>query len=253
GTRRLDLCCDRLHDLQIEVGRHQLQLPRRIRLDQHVGQNGDGVAPFDHRLDVAEAFQEHCAFDRRFHSNLSSLPVREKSLRGRGSRAIRRRDSLPLKMPTFLNARIAPRKPCLQSIPIRANEGAMRRALPLLLTLAFPVTAIAAPAALGVFDGWGAFRDPAAPRCYAIAAPAATIGVPQVKAYASVGYWPKSGIRGQFYVRLSKARRDGAELRPTIGSRRLYLSGKSSHGMYSHARMTADVTREACIATVRCF
>lgn len=117
----------------------------------------------------------------------------------------------------------------------------MRRALPLLLTLAFPVTAIAAPAALGVFDGWGAFRDPAAPRCYAIAAPAATIGVPQVKPYASVGYWPKSGIRGQFYVRLSKPRRDGAELRLTIGSRRFLLTGNAIHGWASDARMDAAI------------
>jgi len=144
-------------------------------------------------------------------------------------------------MPTFLNARIAPRKPCLQSIPNRANEGAMRRALPLLPMLLLPVAAVAAPAALGVFDGWGAFRDPATPRCYAIAAPAATIGAPEVKAYASVGYWPKSGIRGQFYVRLSKARRDGAELRLTIGSRRFILAGNGVHGWASDARMDAGI------------
>ncbi|KQZ61937.1 hypothetical protein ASD67_15330 [Sphingopyxis sp. Root1497] len=124
----------------------------------------------------------------------------------------------------------------------------MRRALPFLLMLA-AVPAMAAAAsrtALGIFDGWGAFRDPAAPRCYAIAAPAATIGTPQLKAYASVGYWPKSRIRGQFYVRLSKARRAGGELRLTIGSRRFILTGNGAHGWASDARMDA-----AIIAAIR--
>jgi len=57
------------------------------------------------------------------------------------------------------------------------NGSAMRRALfLLLLCIGLPAFAWAAPTALGIFDGWGAFRDPATPRCYAIASPAATIG-----------------------------------------------------------------------------
>jgi hypothetical protein len=123
------------------------------------------------------------------------------------------------------------------------NRGAMRRALPLLLLLAaVPAVALAAQrTALGIFDGWGAFRDPGTPRCYAIAAPAATVGTPQVKAYASVGYWPRSRIRGQFYIRLSKARREGVELRLTIGSRRFILTGNGAHGWASDARMDAAI------------
>lgn len=119
----------------------------------------------------------------------------------------------------------------------------MRRALPfLLLLVATPGIALAAPrTALGIFDGWGAFRDPATPRCYAIAAPAATIGRAQVKAYASVGYWPRSRIRGQFYVRLSKPRRAETELRLTIGSRRFILAGNGVHGWASDARMDAAI------------
>lgn len=146
-------------------------------------------------------------------------------------------------MSTFLNVRAAPCKPCLQSKGFRANEGAMRRALLLLLLpIAAPAAAFAAaPAALGVFDGWAAFRDAAAPRCYAIAAPSATIGTPRVKAFASVGTWPKSNIRGQFYVRLSKPRRAGAELRLTIGSRRFVLTGNGAHGWAADARMDAAI------------
>jgi hypothetical protein len=118
----------------------------------------------------------------------------------------------------------------------------MRRALFLsLLFAAIPAAGAAAPTALGIFDGWGAFRDPATPRCYAIAAPAAMIGTPLARGYASVGYWPKSRIRGQFYVRLSKPRRDGAELRLTIGSRRFILTGNGVHGWASDARMDAGI------------
>lgn len=116
------------------------------------------------------------------------------------------------------------------------------RAIFLLIAVAAPAMAFAAPrTALGVFDGWGAFREPATPRCYAIAAPSATVGTPQVKAYASVGYWPKSRIRGQFYVRLSKTRAPGRELRLTVGSRRFILTGNGVHGWASDARMDAAI------------
>jgi hypothetical protein len=127
--------------------------------------------------------------------------------------------------------------------PQSRERGAMRRWASLfLIAAAMPVTALAAgPTALGIFDGWGAFRDPAAPRCYALAAPSATIGTPQVKAYASIGYWPKSRIRGQFYVRLSKARAPDRELRLTIGSRRFILTGNGAHGWASDPRMDAAI------------
>ncbi|MDR6834651.1 MULTISPECIES: hypothetical protein [unclassified Sphingopyxis] len=117
-----------------------------------------------------------------------------------------------------------------------------RRASLFLMLAAMPAAALAAgPTALGIFDGWGAFRNPATPRCYALAAPSATIGTPQIKAYASVGYWPKARIRGQFYVRLSKARAPGRDLRLTIGSRRFILTGNGAHGWASDPRMDAAI------------
>lgn len=126
------------------------------------------------------------------------------------------------------------------------NRGRMRRPLsaPLLLALplllAMPVAAGAAEA-LGVFDTWGAFRDRAAPRCYAIAAPAATVGTAEEKGYASIGYWPRARIRGQFYVRLTKPMRAGSELRLSVGSRRFVLTGNGVHGWASDARMDAAI------------
>jgi hypothetical protein len=122
------------------------------------------------------------------------------------------------------------------------NGSAMRRALfLLLLCIGLPAFAWAVPTALGIFDGWGAFRDPATPRCYAIASPAATIGRAQEKAYASIGYWPKARIRGQFYIRLSKPRAPQSELRLTVGSRRFVLTGNGVHGWASDARMDAAI------------
>ena len=127
--------------------------------------------------------------------------------------------------------------------PQSRERGRMwrRASLFLMLTAAPAVAFAAAPTALGIFDGWGAFRDPATPRCYAIASPSATIGRPQIKAYTSVGYWPKSRVRGQFYVRLSKARAPDRELRLTIGSRRFILTGNGMHGWASDARMDAAI------------
>lgn len=119
----------------------------------------------------------------------------------------------------------------------------MRRwAIILLILWAIPGAALAVPrTALGIFDGWGAFREVATPRCFAIAAPAATIGTPTVKPYATIGYWPKSRIRGQFYVRLSKERSPQRELRLTVGSRRFILTGSGAHGWAGDARMDAAI------------
>ncbi|MBX4389650.1 hypothetical protein K4H03_26600, partial [Mycobacterium tuberculosis] len=49
---------------------------------------------------------------------------------------------------------------------------------------------------LGVFDGWGAFRDAAPARCYAIAQPVQG----KAGAFASIANWPRSGARGQVHI-----------------------------------------------------
>ena len=43
------------------------------RLDQHVGQDGNGVAPLDHALDMGQRAEEGSAFDGNLHGNLSAL------------------------------------------------------------------------------------------------------------------------------------------------------------------------------------
>ena len=86
----------------------------------------------------------------------------------------------------------------------RGGDGrAMRLALPLIL-LALAVPAAAQREALGVFGGWGAFRD--AGRCYAIAAPVEALPAQGWRPFLSVGHWPGRG-GGQLFVRLSREKR----------------------------------------------
>ena len=62
-----DIGRDRFVDLKVEVGGHQPQRPVLARLDQHVGEDRDGVPPLHDRLDVAQALEEGRPLNRRFH------------------------------------------------------------------------------------------------------------------------------------------------------------------------------------------
>lgn len=79
---------------------------------------------------------------------------------------------------------------------------------------------------LAVVERWAAFRDPATPRCYAISQP---VTLPRWdarwKPFASVGYWPRQGVRGQINIRLSRALRPGSEAVLVIGNQRFPLVG----------------------------
>ncbi|NCP10989.1 MAG: hypothetical protein GW859_03355 [Sphingomonadales bacterium] len=108
---------------------------------------------------------------------------------------------------------------------------------------------VAAPAlaadSLGIFSGWGAFRDPApAARCYAIAQPGGSAR--RSGAYASIAYWPRARIRGQFYARLSRPLAATAKPAITIGSARFALVGSGRNVWAADARSDA-----AIIAAIR--
>ena len=79
----------------------------------------------------------------------------------------------------------------------------------------------AGPQAVGIYEGWGAFRDES--RCYAIAKPVPGSAAARTGAYASVGTWPARRIRNQFGVRLSRAAGEGVRLTLSIGERRFEL------------------------------
>lgn len=66
---------------------------------------------------------------------------------------------------------------------------------------------------LGIFNTWGAFRDPAVPRCYAIATAEKVVGRSQeFQPYFTVGHWPGRSIRGAVHVRLARRLAPGSKV-----------------------------------------
>lgn len=95
----------------------------------------------------------------------------------------------------------------------------------ILLLLAALASPLAAKDSLGVFGGWGAFRDPSVPRCYAIAAPEPTRSARDYAPFASVGTWPKRSVRGQVHFRLSRKLADAPAITLRVGGQRFALTG----------------------------
>lgn len=79
--------------------------------------------------------------------------------------------------------------------------------------------------ALGMFGEWAAFRDPAVPRCYAIAKAAPSTLQRDYQPYADVAFWPKQGVRGQVHFRLSRKLAGDAKITLSIGGQRIALTG----------------------------
>lgn len=78
---------------------------------------------------------------------------------------------------------------------------------------------------LGVFDGWGAFRDPGVPRCYAIAMAEQTGRQRDYQPYASIGTWPSRSVRNQVHFRLSRQLAQTGAITLSIAGRRFTLEG----------------------------
>ncbi|WP_314375060.1 invasion associated locus B family protein [Sphingomonas paucimobilis] len=91
--------------------------------------------------------------------------------------------------------------------------------------LVLAIVLLAVPAAarqtIGIYKGWGAFRDP--DRCYAIAQPVLANGRPG--GFATVGTWPAKRLRASFHLHLSAPRDRAAPVTLAIGERRFPLIG----------------------------
>ena len=98
----------------------------------------------------------------------------------------------------------------------------MSRTVALALAL---TTLVAAPVSgretIGVYKGWGAFRDAPPLRCFAIAEPVRSGGAG--RPFASVADWPRRGLHGAVHVRLSRERDRSAGVTLSIGERRFVL------------------------------
>ncbi|OJW63017.1 MAG: hypothetical protein BGO57_08815 [Sphingomonadales bacterium 63-6] len=118
-------------------------------------------------------------------------------------------------------------------------------ALPLLPLMALLPAPLAAKDSLGVFSDWGAFRDPAEPRCYAIAT-AMNAGSADKKRefepYASIGTWPKRQLRNQIHFRLSRNVSPTAKIVLTVGrGTQFELTGGGGDAWAQDRRMDAAI------------
>jgi hypothetical protein len=103
------------------------------------------------------------------------------------------------------------------------------------LALLLLPTPLAARDSLGVFDNWGAFRDPAVPRCYAIAQSEKPANGAQ--GYADVATWPRHGVRGQVHFRLSRPLSPSPRLSLLLDRTRYELTGGGADA-WAHDRQT---------------
>ncbi len=87
-----------------------------------------------------------------------------------------------------------------------------------LLSMATPVSA---RDTIGIYRGWGSFRDATPDRCYAIARPVMAGG--RSSGFASIASWPKRGLRASLHIRLSRERDRSAGVTLTVGERRFAL------------------------------
>jgi hypothetical protein len=99
----------------------------------------------------------------------------------------------------------------------------------------------AARDSLGMFGGWGAFRDPAVPRCYAIAMAQPSALSREFQPYAAIGTWPRQGQRGQFHLRLSRRLAPGRPVTLAIGGQRFALVAGTADAWAQDARMDAAI------------
>ncbi|MCC6925413.1 hypothetical protein [Novosphingobium sp.] len=105
--------------------------------------------------------------------------------------------------------------------------------------------ALSAPAmardSLGMFGQWAAFRDPAVPRCYAIAMAAPSTLQREFQPYADVAWWPRAQIRGQVHFRLSRKLAANAPISLAIGGQKIPLVGGGADAWAADKRGDAAI------------
>ena len=111
----------------------------------------------------------------------------------------------------------------------------------LLALLAGSIAPAAARDSLGVYAGWGVFRDPLVPRCYAIAKAEPSLKAREFQPYASVGTWPRRAVRGQVHFRLSRRTAPGARIVLSVGGQRFVLTGGGGDAWATDQRMDAAI------------
>jgi hypothetical protein len=129
------------------------------------------------------------------------------------------------------------------------SQALFRVLLPALVLAAVAPMPATARDSLGIYGGWGVFRDPAVPRCYAIAKALPSTMRRDRKPYATVGTWPKRAQRNQIHFRMSRNLASDPRLVLQIGGKSFRLTGGGSDAWAADARMNAAVTAAMRSAT----
>ena len=119
------------------------------------------------------------------------------------------------------------------------HSAMMKRPIFCIFLLGLSVPASAQLQSLGVFQLWGAFRQPG--RCYAITEPYRSPQPQGWKPFASVGYWPQRGVRSQIHFRLSREKRPGSAVILRIDDQTFQLIGGGNNAWAPDRNADADI------------
>lgn len=115
----------------------------------------------------------------------------------------------------------------------------MRSILIPLLALAATAPAAAQQQSFGVFGLWGAFA--AKSRCYAISEPLQARRDAATRAFASVGWFPGQGVKGQLHIRFAEPKRQGSAVLLRIDESTFQLVGGGQDAWAPDARADAEI------------
>ena len=115
----------------------------------------------------------------------------------------------------------------------------MRRFLFSIVLLGVGAPVAAQQQSLGIFGLWGAFAERA--RCYAIAEPRQPAKAGEGRRFASVGWWPDRGVRGQIHIRFAQAKRPGSAVLMRIDDHTFQLSGGGADAWAPDVRADAEI------------
>jgi hypothetical protein len=95
---------------------------------------------------------------------------------------------------------------------------------------------------LGVWNDWGAFRDAAVPRCYAIAMAAdQRERGRETQPYVTIATWPRRAVRGEVHVRLSRTPAPGKSVTMSIAGQKFALVFSGIDAWAADRRMDAGI------------
>ena len=109
------------------------------------------------------------------------------------------------------------------------------------LLLAFTAPVAAQRQSLGIFYQWGAFREAAPKRCFALAEPHRSPKAEGWRPFASVSFWPGMGVRGQIHFRLSRNKRPGSAVLLRIDDRTFQLFAGGANAWARDTRADAEI------------